>query len=139
MASILCGLLCGKCYEVAIMSGHALFEYLCRDACNNKVYGTVLLKGAISPEDVEKFTKLFNDQRWFIAEQIGITSLMPELWKFGGGPNNEDFPFHEFIAFADAFEDVPSDTEWGSIGSFIECFDAVQSKWDISISKCSRY
>jgi hypothetical protein len=36
-----------------------------------------LLKGAISPEEVEKFTKLLNDLRWFIAEQIGITSLMP--------------------------------------------------------------
>ena len=38
------------------MSGYTLFEYIYRDAGNNKVYGTVLLKGVISPEDVEKFT-----------------------------------------------------------------------------------
>jgi hypothetical protein len=119
---------------------HTLFEYMYRDAGNNKAYGAALLLGTLSPQETAKFKSLLNEEVWFIAEQVGLPSLMPELWKFGGGPNEEDFPFHEFFAFTALDQALVSQLElWGSCASFIERFEEVQNKWDISKSMCCGY
>lgn len=50
-------------------NGYCVFEYLYRDAGNYKVWGELLLQGALSDADVECLRERFVGGKYFIAEQ----------------------------------------------------------------------
>src|SRR6478736_688395 len=117
-----------------------VFEYIYRDAGNYKVYGAVLLKGKYSSESEDKIRCHLNDGQWFIAEQIGIPALFGQLWRYGGGPTEDDMPFHEFVSLREANEsDISSLENFGSLSEFICGLESIVNRWDISLSGCEGY
>ena len=60
-----------------------------RDGANWKTRSSVVLKGAISPEQEKRIWENLVDEMLFIPEAIGLLSLSPETW------GSDDHPWHE--------------------------------------------
>jgi len=103
------------------------FEYLYRDAGNYKAFGSVLLDGALSAEELEQVRALLPDEGLFIAEQIGVPSLYGQLYQWSDGPTQDDHCWHEFLTIkvVDESEGRPDAYRWGSARRFLETLAAV--------------
>lgn len=114
---------------------HCLFEYLYRDAGNYKVWGSILLRGFVTPGDVAALRASLDSGDWFVAEQVDVPPLYKALWELSGGPTEEDHAFHEFHDLrsatpAEATELVP----WGHVNELLHAFQRVSHKWNCSLS-----
>jgi hypothetical protein len=76
-----------------------VFEYQYRDAGNFKVQGRLPLSGLLSEEQKLQIIQKFEDNEYFIAEQIGVPPLYGALYELSGGPTDEDHVWHEFTGF----------------------------------------
>lgn len=95
---------------------HTVFEYLYRDAGNYKIWGSLLLSGAVTAEEENAFRASLDSEAFFIAEELGIPPLNRELWNLSGGPTEDDHGFHEFHGFRPADEaDLAEIPMWGTV------------------------
>ncbi len=115
------------------MKDHSVFEYLYRDASNFKVWGRVLLRGGVAPDNLARLRQCLDAGEFFIAEQLGLPPLYAELWSFSGGPTDADHVWHTFHALrlAEAEEVVGSASE--TVEDFISRIEAI-SQWDEKLS-----
>jgi len=113
---------------------YCIFEYLYRDASNYKAWGTILLSGVPSLNDIAPLRTCLESGEYFVAEQVGIPALYQELWDLSGGPTSDDHALHEFLALRVATEDeIKSLPLFGDLTSFLKTFQAV-TKWNYSLS-----
>lgn len=118
----------------------SVFEYLYRDASNYKAYGSVILRGSVSTDEKKRLLGYLNDGQWFIAEQVGLPPLFEELWKYSDGPNEDDFPFHEFADLRLARDEEIIDANvWGDVQDLLSNFEKLGNRWDIQRSGCDSY
>lgn len=111
-----------------------VFEYLYRDASNYKAWGTILLSGVPSQNDIAALRACLESDEYFVAEQIGIPAVYKELWDLSGGPNSDDHALHEFVALREATEDERKSLPLiGDLSSLLKTFQAVTT-WDYSLS-----
>jgi hypothetical protein len=115
-------------------SAFCVFEYLYRDGSNYKAWGSLLLSGEPSQEDVAALKECLESGEYFVAEQVGIPPVYKELWDLSGGPTRDDHALHEFVALR-----VATDEErklmplFGGLSDLLKNFQAV-TKWDYSLS-----
>lgn len=113
-----------------------VFEYLYRDAENFKVWGALLLKGALTDTQVLKMRSKFEGGEFFIAEQIGVPPLYEELWAYSGGLTKSDHPWHEFFGVRPAeTDDFAMKAPWGMANGLFNAVGKV-GLWKENLSPC---
>ncbi len=111
-----------------------VFEYMYRDGSNYKAWGSVLLSGEPTDEDVTALKECLESGEYFVAEQVGVPPVYGELWDLSGGPTSDDHAPHEFVALRAATEDErESMLLFGELSHLLKAFQAV-TKWDYSLS-----
>jgi hypothetical protein len=115
-------------------TARCVFEYLYRDGSNYKAWGSLLLSGEPTHEDVTALKECLESGEYFVAEQVGIPPVYKELWDLSGGPTDDDHALHEFVTLREATEDerklLPL---FGGLSNLLKTFQAV-TKWDYSLS-----
>jgi hypothetical protein len=113
---------------------YCVFDYLYRDAANYKAWGSLLLSGVPSQEDIAALRECMESGEYFVAEQIGIPPLYGELWALSDGPTEDDHALHEFVELRSANqEDTETLPLFGELAKLLNTFQAV-SRWDYSLS-----
>lgn len=113
---------------------YCIFDYMYRDGSNYKAWGSLLLSGAPSQEDVTALKACLESGEYFVAEQVGIPPVYKELWDLSGGPTEDDHALHEFVALRAATEvERKSMQQFGELSHLLKTFQAV-TKWDYSLS-----
>lgn len=111
-----------------------VFEYLYRDGSNYKAWGSLLLSGESTHEDVTALKACLESGEYFVAEQVGIPPVYKELWDLSGGPTSDDHASHEFITLRAADENERKSLPlFGELSDLLKTFQAV-TKWDYSLS-----
>ena len=111
-----------------------VFEYLYRDGANYKAWGSLLLSGEPTREDVTALKACLESGEYFVAEQVGIPPVYKELWDLSGGPTSDDHALHEFITPRAADENERRSLPlFGELSDLLKTFQAV-TKWDYSLS-----
>ena len=115
-------------------TAYSVFEYLYRDAANYKAWGSLLLSGKPTQEDIAVLRACTESGEYFVAEQVGIPPLYEELWALSDGPTEDDHALHEFVELRTANkEDTETLPVFGELTKLLKTFRAV-SKWDYSLS-----
>ena len=83
-------------------TAYCVFEYLYRDGSNYKAWGSLLLSGEPTQEDITALKACLESGEYFVAEQVGVPPVYKELWDLSGGPTSDDHALHEFVAFRTA-------------------------------------
>jgi hypothetical protein len=113
---------------------HSVFEYLYRDAANYKAWGSLLLSGVPSQENIAALRACMESGEYFVAEQVGIRPLYEELWALSDGPTEDDHALHEFVELRSAKQkDMDSLPVFGELTKLLKVFQAI-SRWDYSLS-----
>lgn len=116
-------------------SSFSVFEYLYRDAGNYKAWGSVLLLGTASPDDVDTLRACLESGEFFVAEQVGIPVVYQELWALSDGPNRDDHAYHQFSGLRPATNEEMSTIEpWGRLPDLLKAFCEVNKDWDCALS-----
>lgn len=105
-----------------------------RDASNYKAFGELLLIGNYTVDDFEAIHASCDDDRSFIAEQIGIPALCHILYEFGGGPTDDDHIFHAIIRFRNALPNEIGMAPWGTVAKLVAEFSRARGNWNYSLS-----
>jgi len=117
------------------MNNYSIFEYLYRDADNFKVFGEILLLGRVTDDNEDEIRSLLAYEEVFVAEQVGLPVLYPQLWKFSNGPTRADHAFHEFVKLREASEtEFESMSLWGSFDALLDRFKDVEHEWNVTLS-----
>lgn len=110
-----------------------LFNYLYRDAGNYKAFGSVALRGVLTPVERARVLEGLEAGQFFVAEQIGVPPLYGGLYQWSGGPTSDDHCWHEFASF-DEVEQLPSGSvPAGTTASFMTHVNGVR-EWDGALS-----
>jgi hypothetical protein len=105
-----------------------------RDGANYKAWGSLLLAGEPTHEDIAALKACLESGEYFVAEQVGIPPVYKELWDLSGGPTDDDHALHEFVALRAATdEERKSMSLFGELSHLLKTFQAV-TKWDYSLS-----
>ena len=115
------------------MTKFSIFDYLYRDACNYKSWGSLLLEGQATEAELETLRGHLDLGELFIAEQVGIPPLYAELWQFSDGPTEDDHVWHTFHELRPANTEEIIGAPWGNVTQLISCFKTVKS-WDEQLS-----
>lgn len=109
------------------------FDYLYRDASNYKAFGVIVLQGQYTEEASRAIINACESELYFIAEQVEIAPLYADLYKFSGGPTEDDHVFHEFVGLR---ESTPADGEPLSVtvAELASRFRSVGGHWDYTRS-----
>ena len=111
-----------------------VFEYLYRDASNYKAWGSILLSGVPSQNDITALRACLESGEYFVAEQVGIPAVYKELWDLSGGPTSNDHALHEFSNLRQATTKETATLQlFGSLSKLLEAFQVVTA-WDYSLS-----
>lgn len=68
-------------------------KYLYRDAGNYKQFGSVVLSGAITPQEVQTIRTGLESGEYFIPSQVGLADLQPNMPSFPD--RDSDHVWHE--------------------------------------------
>ena len=117
---------------------NAKFNYLYRDAGNDKSWGTLIFRnpeGLPVNEIEQRLRKSFFQHDLFIASQIGV----PDVFLYGANDATEDdISFHEFDS-VELTDDAPNDQGNRSIREFLEVTElAARSGWKSFIPQAAR-
>jgi hypothetical protein len=115
------------------MAEFSVFDYLYRDASNYKAWGSLLLEGSATKEDIGELRARLDGGEFFIAEQVGIPTLYAELWKLSDGPSDDDHVWHTFHELRPASPEDMSKQPWGQVVELVARFNSV-SKWNEQLS-----
>lgn len=74
-----------------------LFQYQYRDAANFKAFGRLILKGALTSDDIQSIRAQMSGDGLFIAEQLHVPPLYEQLYQWSHGPTQSDHCWHEFV------------------------------------------
>ena len=100
-------------------------SYMYRDGANWKTRSSVVLKGAISPEQEKRIWENLVDELLFIPEAIGLLSLSPETW------GSDDHPWHELTKLKLTEKDPNQEFSDMSIGEFVRKIEKMTVKdWE---------
>jgi len=105
-----------------------------RDAGNYKVHGALYLDGRLADFEIDELCSRLEGGEYFIAEQIGVPSLRPQLLFLSDGPTCDDHAWHEFIRIRAATE---CDNEIGAPQMEArELYDAIMAveAWDVRLT-----
>jgi hypothetical protein len=113
---------------------NTLFEYQYRDAANFKAHGSVVLKGALTYDEIETVRSLLSGDGLFIAEQLNIPPLYEHLYQWSGGPTSSDHCWHEFVGIR-LIDETESHFEpiWGEADEFVVRLLTID-EWDEEFS-----
>jgi hypothetical protein len=111
------------------MSDYSVFEYLYRDAANYKAWGSLLLQGQVTPEQLQQLKARLEGGEFFIAEQVGIPTLYEALWQQNSGPTANDHVWHSFDSLRPASVDEANEPLWGSVAALLSRFARITT-WD---------
>ncbi len=78
---------------------YCVFDYLYRDGSNYKAWGSLLLSGESTHEDVTALKECLESGEYFVAEQVGIPPVYKELWDLSGGPTDEIMRYTNLLRF----------------------------------------
>ena len=106
---------------------HTIFEYLYRDANNNKSQGELLLSGSATEHDATILIACLEAGNLFVAEQVGIPPLYQKLWATTGVMADDGPAFHEFSQLRPATVD-----EILEMNVFADLRDIVSAFWNAS-------
>jgi len=113
---------------------YSVLEYLYRDAANWKIWGKVLLRGALTVADLGRIESKLEAGEFFIPEQVGLESLATALFSSPGGISKNDHLWHEFKTVrAATTEEVAELSVWGTTDKLLELIDAV-IRWNVERS-----
>lgn len=99
---------------------HSVLEYQYRDWGNNKAFGLLLLRGTPTKTELARLVLQADSDVFFFAERIGVPTLYHQLWRWSGGPTEDDHSFHEFVAVRAATqEEIDSLPYWGSASDLV--------------------
>lgn len=115
------------------MAEFSVFDYLYRDASNYKAWGSLLLEGSATEEDIEVLRVQLDGGEFFIAEQVGVPTLYAELWQLSDGPSDDDHVWHTFHELRPASPEDISKAPWGRVVDLVARFKSI-SKWDEQLS-----
>jgi len=99
------------------------FEYLYRDASNNKRWGNVVFAGSFDRLLDERLRRSLHDGEWFIATQVRL----PELFFAEYPLDQDDHCWHEFHSLT-ACDAMPSDTHKRTIRQLIVEFERAKAE-----------
>lgn len=112
-----------------------VFQYLYRDAANFKAFGDLLLRGVCTAQMEHFIRARCESHEYFVAEQVGVPVLYPELYKFSNGPTIDDVAFHEFLGLRPAApEEAESLPCGGKLYDLVGKFCHVRRFWDCTLS-----
>jgi hypothetical protein len=117
----------------AALNRFSIFEYFYRDASNYKVWGSVLLKGEVTHDQVVKIRSCFEAEEFFIAEQLGLPPLYAELWAFSDGPTEDDHVWHTFHTLGLIAEAKINQPAFATVEEFVSKIEAIQ-EWNKELS-----
>lgn len=105
-----------------------------RDAGNYKAHGALYLDGRLSDSEIDELCSRFDGGQYFIAEQIGVPSLRPQLIFLTNGPTCDDHAWHEFIRIRAATE-RESEIDAPQMEARV-LFDAIMAvgTWDVRLT-----
>jgi hypothetical protein len=113
---------------------YCVFDYMYRDGSNYKAWGSLLLSGEPTQENISALKECLESSEYFVAEQVGVPPVYKELWDLSGGPTSDDHALHEFVALRAATdEERESMPLFGELSHLLKNFQAV-TKWDYSLS-----
>ncbi len=113
---------------------HCVFEYLYRDAGNFKIWGSVLLRGAMHTDDRRVVESNLEGGELFIPEQVGLKSLQRAFESTSAVPAVDDHVWHEFVELRPATKaDLENISERGDKAELLVNFCRVET-WDESLS-----
>lgn len=115
-------------------STFTVFEYMYRDAGNYKVHGALYLDGRLADFEIDELCSRLEGGEYFIAEQIGVPSLRPQLLFLSDGPTCDDHAWHEFIRIRAATE-RESEIDAPQMEARV-LFDAIMAveTWDVRLA-----
>lgn len=111
----------------------SIFDYFYRDASNYKAWGTLLLKGLASSQEIENIREFFDSGEYFIAEQLGIPPLYAELWEYSNGPSIDDHVWHTFHELRPATEQEATAPVFDSVENLFSKIKAIKI-WNGTLS-----
>lgn len=116
-----------------------VMEYMYRDASNFKAFGQLLLSGRVSDAYVKQIKSSLEFGEYFVAEQVNVPALYPQLWQYSNGPTVSDHAYHELTGFHPASEfEIESMALWGEASTLLDNFLNSAQHWDCSLSEhCS--
>lgn len=113
---------------------YCIFEYMYRDGANYKAWGSLLLSGEPTQEDIAALRACLESGEYFVAEQVGIPPVYKELWDLSGGPTSDDHALHEFVTLRVASMDEKNSMPlFDKLSNLLKTFQAV-TKWNYSLS-----
>ncbi len=112
---------------------YCVFEYMYRDGANYKAWGSLLLTGEPTQEDISELKECLDSGEYFVAEQVGVPPVYKELWDLSGGTTSDDHALHEFVALRAANDEEKKMALFGELSNLLESFQAV-TKWDYLLS-----
>jgi hypothetical protein len=108
------------------------FDYMYRDAGNFKAFGTIFLDAPLGAVDRELIRSRLSSREFFIAEQIGVSPLYQELYRWSGGATNSDHCWHEFVGFREIAA-LERDSNFVKTKEFVSRFISLKH-WDATLS-----
>jgi hypothetical protein len=116
---------------------NTIFEYMYRDAGNYKSRGKIVLIGEMSDQQLHMLRESLETDELFVAEQVGIPTLHDGLWRYGGGPTEDDHAYHEFVGVRVVPEsDVCGIEPWGNVSDLLVQFQRARGNWNCRLSSC---
>jgi len=110
---------------------YTLFEYLYRDASNDKSWGQLLVAGSAFPQDIDALKDCLENGSLFIAELVGIPPLSGERWTVSSGSGEDDYDFHEFVGMRPAtVDEILALRLFGDLDGLLRKFEQASQHWD---------
>ena len=121
--------------EQSYMNNCYVMEYLYRDANNFKAFGQILLSGKVSEDYIAQIKSSLDFGEYFVAEQVDVPVLYPQLWQYSNGPTAADHAYHELAGIHPASErEIESMTLWGEASTLLDNFLNSAQHWNCSLS-----
>jgi len=78
------------------MTHYTVMDYCYRDSANYKAYGSVAIRGQATEADEALIRSSLIDGLWFVAADVGMPSLIPQL-RGECGTTQDDHGWREFV------------------------------------------
>jgi hypothetical protein len=103
-------------------------EYMYRDAGNYKRYGTAVLAGRITPDQVRTLKASLSDDMFFIPDQIGLGGLQGTFEHGAGWNEDSDHVWHTI----EAVKHTTAEPTGPSVDEMLAAWPTSADGWDVA-------